>query len=254
MKLWDRTRKRDKLIHLLATCNKINPKLVSSPLETLLVLGQTRGNTNSLDSPRLRLGGGHHLPPYSILYVTPPHPRPNGFLSRDSQSGVSKLSRFGLSGLCDVITLCSDLRSGWGLKQSYNSLWELSNGVLHPPCTHRDWVDSRLLVIGSQTASLIPDLSFDHNLCSRCPNGSCKAIFDIYTSRPFQRYDEHFKARCFDFCNRTLKFQESRKTPSSHFWECEFHPHTCLKVGLWQLCSNSLAPQWVFGGQIAPNP
>ncbi len=59
-----------------------------------------------------------------------------------------------------------------------------------------------------------------------------QAIFDIYTSRPFQRYKEHFKARCFDPCNQALKFWESRRTPSSHFWECESHPHTCLKVGL----------------------
>jgi len=193
------------------------------------------GNTDSLDSPWPELGGSHHLPAYSILYVTPPHPRPNGFLSRDSQNGVPKLSRFGLLGLCDVITLCSDLQSGWGLKQNCSSPWELFNGVSHSPCTYRGRVDSRLLMFGSQTASLTPKLSFDHNLCCKYPNGLCEAIFDIYTSRPFQQYNEHFKARCFCFYNRTLKFQESRRTPSSHFWECEFHPHTCLKVGLRQL-------------------
>ncbi len=104
----------------------------------------------------------------------------------------------------------------------------------HSTCTHRGRVNSRLLVIGSQIANLTLGLSFDHNLCCRCPNGSCKVIFNIYTSRPFQWYKEHFKARCFDPCNWALKFWESRRTPSSHFWECKSHPHTCFKVGLRQ--------------------
>ncbi len=43
--------------------------------------------------------------------------------------------------------------------------------------------------------------SFVHNLCCRCPNGSCEAIFGIYVSRAFQRYKKHLKARCFDPCN-----------------------------------------------------
>jgi hypothetical protein len=46
-------------------------QLVNTPSEPLLVLGQTTGNTNSLDSSRPGLGGSHHLPPYSILCVTP---------------------------------------------------------------------------------------------------------------------------------------------------------------------------------------
>jgi hypothetical protein len=107
--------------------------------------------------------------------------------------------------------------------------------VLHSTCTHWGQVDSRLLVVGSQTASLTPGLSFDRNLCCKYPNDSCEAILDIYTSRPFQRYKEHLNARCFDLCNQALSFWESRRTPSSHFWECEFHPHTCLKMGLQQL-------------------
>jgi hypothetical protein len=107
-----------------------------------------------------------------------------------------------------------------------------SNGVSHSTCTHWDQVDSRLLVVGSQTVNLTPGPSFDHNLCYRCPNGSCEAILDIYTSRPFQRYKEHFKARCFDPCSAALNFRESRRTLKSHFRECECRPHTSLKVGL----------------------
>ncbi len=44
-----------------------------------------------------------------------------GFLSQDSQGGVSKLSWFGLSGFYEFITLCSDLWLGWGWKQTYSS-------------------------------------------------------------------------------------------------------------------------------------
>jgi len=72
-------------------------------------------------------------------------------------------------------------------------------------------------------------------------------VFDIYTSRPFQWYKEHLKARCFAFCCRALKLRESRRTPNSHFWECESHPHTCLKVGLRQMTyrtSKFLSRNW----------
>jgi hypothetical protein len=128
------------------------------------------------------------------------------------------------------------------LKQTCSSPRELFNGVLHSTCTHQDQVDSRLLVVGSQTANLTPGPSFNHNLCCICPNGSCEAILDIYTSRPFQQYKEHLKARCFDPYNRTLSFQESRRTPKSHFRECEWRPHTSLKVGL----RHQPCPNWVF--------
>jgi hypothetical protein len=129
----------------------------------------------------------------------------------------------------------------------------------HSTYTHRRRVDSRLLVVGSQTASLTPSpsfahnlcysltpglsfahnlccsltpgLSFAHNLCCGCPNGLCEVIFDIYDSRPFQRYKKHLKVRCFDPCNRVLSFQESRRTFKSPFRECECHPHTLSKWG-----------------------
>ncbi len=200
-----------------------------------MVLGQVTGNIDSLDSPRPGLGGSHHLPLYSILCVAAPHPHPNGFYTQDSQGGVPGLSRFGLSKLWELTTPGSDLGLEQGLKQTCRSPQEVSNGVLHSFPTPRGRVNSRLFVVESQTASLTPSLSFDHNLCCRCLNGPCKAIFDIYTSRPFQWYKENFKARCFDLYNGALKLRESRRTPSSHFQECESHPHTCLKVGLRQL-------------------
>ncbi len=127
------------------------------------MLGQATGNTTSVDSPRPGLGGSHHLPPYSILCVTPRRLHSNGFLSRDSQSGVPKLSRFGLSGLWTVIASSPDLRSGQGLNQCCSSRRELSNAVSHSPTARRERVDSRLLVVRSQTGNLTPGPSFAHN-------------------------------------------------------------------------------------------
>jgi len=187
---------------------------------------------DSLDLPRPRLEGSHHLPPYSIFCSSPSHLHPNGSFSRDSQNGVPKLSRFGLSGLWVFITSYPKLGSGRGLNQSCRSPQDIFNGVLHFTCTHRDWVDSRLLVVGSQTASLTLGPSFGHNLCCRCPNGSCKAIFDINTSRPFQRYKEWPYARVFDPYDCALSFRESWRTPKTHFRECEWRTHNSLKMGL----------------------
>ncbi len=199
------------------------------------MLGQAAGNTKSLDSPWPGLKGSHHLPPYSILCASPLHLHPNGLFSRDSQNEIPKLSRFGLPGLWAFITSRLNLQLGRNLKQTYSSPWELSNGVSHSTCTHRDQVDSWLLVVKSQIASLTPGPSFNHNLCYICPNGSCEAILDIYTLRPFQRCKEHINVRCFDTCNWVLSFWESRRTSKSHFRECEWQPHTSLKVGLQHL-------------------
>ncbi len=130
------------------------------------------------------------------------------------------------------ITSHPELGSGRGLNQSYISPRELFKGVSHFIYMHWYRVDSRLLMIGSQIGNLTLGPSFDHNLCCRCPNGSCEAILNIYTSRPFQRYKERFNKRCFGPCNCALSFWESWGTPKSHFRECEWRPHTSLKVGL----------------------
>ncbi len=157
------------------------------------MLGQVTGNTDSLDSPRPKFGGSHHLPPYSILCVAPPHPHSNGFNSRDSHGGVTGLSQFELPELWEVITPDSDFGLERGLKQTCSSPQELSNGLLHSFCAPRGRVDSRLFAVRSPIASLTFGPSFGHNLCYRCLNGPCEAIFDIYTLRPFQQYKEYLK-------------------------------------------------------------
>jgi hypothetical protein len=187
-----------------------------------------RATLDSLDSPRPGLGGSHHLPPYSILCSSPPHLHPNGSFSQDSQNGVPKLSRFGLLGFWAFIISRPKLGSGRGLNQSYSSPRELVNDVSHFTYTHRNQVDSRLLVVESQIANLTLGPSLDHNLWFRCPNGSCEAILDIYTSRTFQQYKKRLNARCFDPCNRTLfgssifeSVSGDLTTPSK--WGCDSH-------------------------------
>ncbi len=178
------------------------------------MLGRATGNMDTQDSPRPGLGGSHHLPPYSILCDSPQSPHPNGYFSRDSRVGVPKSRKMGLSGLWSPITLRADLGSQCGLKQSCRSCRELSNAVLHSRIGHREGVHSRLLVVGSQTGSSTPGLSFGHNLCFRCPNEQCEPILDIYASRAFYCYKERLNPLRFDPCNRSLKFWESTGTPS----------------------------------------
>jgi hypothetical protein len=91
----------------------------------------------------------------------------------------------GVPGLWKLITPDCRVRSRRGLNQSYSPRRDLSNAMSHSQFGGREEVDSRLLVVGSQTANLTPGPSFAHNVGYRCPNGQCEAIFDIYASRPF---------------------------------------------------------------------
>jgi hypothetical protein len=143
--------------------------------------------------------------------------------------GVPKSPRLGVSQLCGIITSCVDLRSGWGLNWSFSPHREFSNIVSHATCTQRNRVDSWLSVVESQTTSLTSDLSFGHNLCCKCRNGSCEPILDIYVSITFQWYKKLHKARGFDPCNH-LKFWKSTRTPilnnKSSFGSVSVHSHT----------------------------
>jgi hypothetical protein len=132
----------------------------------------------------------------------------------------------GVPGLWELISPDCQVRLKRGLNQCCSSLQELSNAMSHTVIGRRKEVDSRLLVVGSQTASLTPGPSFARNLVCRCPNGQCEVSLDIYTSRPFQWHQEHPNSRCFGPSTRALSFWESRRTPSSHFWECGLRPHT----------------------------
>jgi hypothetical protein len=156
-----------------------------------------------------RTWGSHHLPPYSIFCNSPRGPHPNGFLSWDSQVRVPKFPQLGPLQFWRRITSRVDLRLQWGLNQSCSPCWQIFNGMSHAACMQGNWVDSWLLVVGSQIGNLTPDLSFDHNLCFKCPNGKWKPILDIYASIAFQWYKELFEEMGFDPCNCVLKIWES---------------------------------------------
>ncbi len=142
-------------------------------------VGTSHEHFYTQDLPRPELGGSHHLPQYSILCSSPPRLHPNGSFSRDSQVGVPKLSRAVVPGLWTVIAPRLELGSGRSFNQSCSSHRELSNAVSHSLRRRREEVDSRLLVVGSQTGNLTPGPSFAHNLGCRCPNCQCEGIFDI---------------------------------------------------------------------------
>ncbi len=146
---------------------------------------------------------------------------------------VPKCVPVGFPGLWTAITPRPDFGSRRGLNQSCSPQRELSNAVSHSQSSRREQVDSRLLMVGSQTANLTPDLSFAHNLGCRCPNDQCEAILNIYTSRPFQWHQEHPNARCFSPCCRALNIRESRRTPTPDFSKCWASPPHLAKVGVW---------------------
>jgi len=91
-------------------------------------------------------------------------------------------------------------------------------------------------MVESQIANLTPDPSFGHNLCFRCPNGSCEPILDICISMAFQWYENLFKPSSFGPCNHSLNIRESTGSPPGvqlptweFTWECEgFFLHTFL--------------------------
>ncbi len=154
LKLWDGTRKRDKLQLFTRTYIKKINKLIGSHSGAPLVLGQATSNSRLTRLTTARTQGKPPPSPiqYSLrLFATP----------TSEWHFVPKLPR-------------------------------------RSPKTIPVWTLKTLRV---------------HNSLFRPP------IFDIYTSIAFQLYKERLKARCFDPCNRTLKFRESRRTSKSPFRE-----------------------------------
>jgi len=154
-----------------------------------------------------------------IVFSAPPH---RGYIQMALFPGTPKLEsrncpeivQVGVPGLWELITPDCEVWLQRGLKQSCSPRWDLFNDISHSQFGGREEVDSRLLVVESQTANLTPGPYFAHNLGCRCPNDQCEGILDIYTSRPFQRHQEHPNARCFGLCCRTLNIRESRRTPN----------------------------------------
>jgi hypothetical protein len=79
----------------------------------------------------------------------------------------------------ELITSCTNLWLKWGLKQSCSPIQELFNDMWQATYTLINQGDSWLLMLKSQIGNLTPNLSFDHNLCFKYPNGSCESILNI---------------------------------------------------------------------------
>jgi hypothetical protein len=109
--------------------------------------------------------------------------------------GVLKFPQLGILQLWGCITSRAYFWLQWGLKQSCSPCQDLFNNMFHVTFTPKNWIDSWLLVVGSETANLTPNLSFDHNLCFRCPNGQCEPILDIYVSIDFSNDINNFSNR-----------------------------------------------------------
>jgi hypothetical protein len=242
-------RKNDKHLFIHTDLHKTNHKLVSTLLEHFWwwdspwvnsnSKNSPRADSDSQDSPRPRLGGSHHLPPYSILCASSRGPHPNGILSWDSQMGVPKLPKLGFSRLWGPITLCVDLRLRWGLKQSCSPCRDIFNVMSHATWTQGNRVNSWLLVVVSQNANLTLDPSFGHNLCFRCPNGSCEPILNIFVLISFQWYKKIFNITHLYPWNHFLKIGCPLKLqlPKWEFtweWECSFS-HTLNLPGTWNV-------------------
>jgi hypothetical protein len=145
-------------------------------------------------------------------------------------------------GLWDFIAPRPDLGSGRGLNQSCSPQRELSNAVSHSRSARREQVDSRVLVVKSQTASLTPDPSWaaDVQMTNVRP-----------FSRPFQWHQERPNARCFGPYCRALNIRESRRTPSSQLWECWASPSHLAQsrvatLGFFWVFKNWLCSIWWF--------
>jgi hypothetical protein len=102
-------------------------------------------------------------------------------------------------------------------------------------------------MVGNQIVNLTPCPSFGHNLCFKCPNGSCEPILDIYVPRAFQWYKEIFHSMGFDPYNHSLKIWESIGTPipkmRAHLGVWGFIPsHFPTFMGAWDVTPR--LPSW----------
>jgi hypothetical protein len=100
----------------------------------------------------------------------------------------------------------------------------------HPTRKQANQSDSRHLMVESQIGTLIPNLSFGHNLYSKYSNGTHKPILNIFVLRAFQWYNFFFNPMSFDPYNRSLKIPLGLQLPKwEPTWECVgSFPHTLL--------------------------
>ncbi len=148
------------------------------------MLGQATGNSDSYDSPWFGLGEATTFP--LILYSMPLHeghiemvfcPRTPKWESRNSQLGIPATLRAHNS-LCRPLI---EMRSEAKLYSSLRAFQWYVACHLHARKMGRFPIFS-----GRESNYQLDSRPFFHNLCFRCPNGSCEPILDIYVPRAFQ--------------------------------------------------------------------
>jgi len=101
------------------------------------------------------------------------------FCSETLKLRVSKFSKLGLPWLWRPISFCANLRLKWNMNKSFNLCRDLSNNMWHITYPQANQGNSWLLMVVNQIRKLSPDLFFDHNLCFKYSNGTCKPFLDI---------------------------------------------------------------------------
>ncbi len=160
---------------------------------------------------------------------------------------VSKFPKLRFPQLWGPITLCVELWLTWGPKQSCTSYWEFSNDMSHTTWTQGNQSDFWLLLVGSQTVNLTLNPSFDHNLCLKCPNGSCEPILDIYILSSFQCHRELFNPIDLTPVIALWRFESSSRLQFRKLkliWECGVHSFTLSHTPRSMKC-DSWPSHWV---------
>ncbi len=222
--------------------------MVSSHSGTPLGVGTSHGHFGPRDTPQPgpREYATTILPIVYFVTLRGTHARMSLFLGTPGSESRNcpEIIPGGVPGLWKLITPDYSVWSQRGLNQTCSPHWDLSNDILQSQFGDlsndvsqsqfggREEVDSRLLVVGSQTANLTPGPSFAHNLGCRCPNDQCEAIFDIYASRLFQWHQEPGTPQCEVFWALLLSSEHSgvsEDSKSSLFPSVGLHPHTWSK-------------------------
>jgi len=114
-----------------------------------------------------------------------------------------------------------------GLNQSCSPCRDLSNAMSHTQIGRREEVDSRLLVVGSQTSP-----SFTHNLGYKCPNCQCEGI-SISTFQDLSNDTRNTSMRGVLCLSVELwTFGSPKRFPTPNFSKCWASPPHLAKVGL----------------------
>ncbi len=141
----------------------------------------------------------------------------------------------GVPGLWEVISSRPDLRSRRGLKQSCNPRRDLFNAMSHAQIGRWEEVDSRLLVVGSQTGSWLPALLLPITWVADVRIANARA-FSISTFQNLFNDTKNTPMQgVLPLAVELWTFGSPGRLPTSNFSKCWASPPHLTKVGLRQL-------------------